>query len=714
MSEEDKKPHLCTMCHMAFMTIEELKNHVLFEHNDGNTEKFDELSTEFLGVNGVVNKVEQCDDSECVLKSEEVSLEMDAMSTTDEINSENHAKFEPDEENINFTSYDKVYFHDQNLLDDLPQHVQNALLQCEVCRIIFTSTKALEEHMVTHADSGEFIQHIKEEKDHPVVTGSCYINMFAACRKESAPAVANFSEDEVSCEEDDDDYEEEDDNDDDDDYEEEAQEEELVQEEVEESVSEEGEKETSVETCAVEEREKGKEKPSGSKQVIECKICKLVFNRKLELANHMSVHRSKQEKEQQVIKCNRCDKTFKNKYKLKLHSLEHKDGKKIQKCTKCDKSFTTNARYKKHLAAHEKSDGKSKKKLQCSVCDKEFATGNHLKQHMMIHTGFRPYQCSHCGKGFIKRADLLRHETTHSEIKPYLCSLCAKGFGTSCQLKFHMMRHTGETPFTCTTCGKGFIAQKYLRIHERLHTGKKPFLCNLCGRGLSSRKRLKAHIMLHTGEKAFPCTQCDKSYTSKHHLEKHMIVHREGPYICTICNRECRGKGNLERHMKSCSGETRHLLEKYKDVECPICNRKFKKYNLKQHVRIHTGEKPFVCPKCNKAYKRNYLLEEHMRSHSGEKPFTCSICNKAFARKLNMKVHIRTHTGEKPLPPRSRSHEVTTVQEIQERQAVMQGMTLNVRSPELPHDFRLSAGTAHKDQGYSTTSTPSPPEQQAL
>ena len=620
MADEDKKPQLCTVCHLAFLEEDELQTHVFSQHTHQ-----DRLGGDTGFSDG--NQFELT--AQSVLKSEDGSSDNKMLDYAKDINPKDPRQNITNDESFHMPSYDKVYFHDQKLFSDLPEHVQNVLLQCKICHFIFASPEHLEDHMLTHDSSQEFTLDIKHEKDTPVITGSCYINVFAASSQSSVQPTTNFLDRQLSLKK-------EEDGD--------------LTDNTEESTD------GRIEDDFITHVEKNHILPSylieknGDKikkiQIYECKICKLVFEEEDELKIHQSTH----EEQSKFIKCEECDQKFPSHYKLKKHiGNEHKDVNVKHKCPKCNRLFATNARLEKHIAAkHQENENNGEKKpFQCSQCNKQFATGNHLKQHMMIHTGFRPYQCSKCGKGFIKRADLIRHETTHSDVKPYLCSLCAKGFGTSCQLKFHMMRHTGETPFTCTTCGKSFIAKKYLRTHEKRHSDKKPFLCNLCGRGLSSRKRLKAHLMLHNNEKAFHCKQCDKSYTSKHHLEKHMIVHTEGPYICPICNRECRGKGNLERHIKSCSGQTRHLLEKFKDVPCPYCDRTFKKHNLKQHVRIHTGEKPFACKKCNKAYKRNYLLEEHMRTHSGEKPFVCPVCDKAFARKLNMQVHMRTHSGGK-------------------------------------------------------------------
>lgn len=42
------------------------------------------------------------------------------------------------------------------------------------------------------------------------------------------------------------------------------------------------------------------------------------------------------------------------------------------------------------------------------------------------------------------------------------------------------------------------------------------------------------------------------------------------------------------------------------------------------------GERPYQCPTCSYASPDTYKLKRHMRIHTGEKPYVCDICNARF------------------------------------------------------------------------------------
>ena len=84
-------------------------------------------------------------------------------------------------------------------------------------------------------------------------------------------------------------------------------------------------------------------------------------------------------------------------------------------------------------------------------------------------------------------------------------------------------------------------------------------------------------------------------------------------------------------------------------IVCPECKRSFSyPSQLKIHMTVHTGKKPYRCTECGQDFSQKRYLTVHIRKHTGEKPHHCDRCNSRFYDQSALSKHTRTHTGEKP------------------------------------------------------------------
>ncbi|XP_030835475.1 zinc finger protein 91-like [Strongylocentrotus purpuratus] len=288
-----------------------------------------------------------------------------------------------------------------------------------------------------------------------------------------------------------------------------------------------------------------------------------------------------------------------------------------------------------------KMKGKRRKSFPCDICNKVFKFKSHCQRHRRIHTGEMPFKCGVCGRKFRWRSSLVTHACLKYRGKDKPSTSDISLVHSAEHLNDHQQGHSGEC--VPEVNGHGEVTQN----------ANDGFVCSLCGGNCATEILLQSHTCVLDGRKSDPPTseiqmqwQSDRVDPAKRSVVVSSTMPTENsqsilpmtgagtnqtsdPAVGVVQQKQLQGSRKWGISWKTRqprvstpsanTAVTSHpsaVKERNKVFACEFCYKVFLcKNKYLRHKRLHTGEKPFECVKCNRRFMWASSLASHKKTH---------------------------------------------------------------------------------------------------